>query len=342
MEYLAQQDRDLYITEWRLFLKRKALEQDSNYKQQQAEVVSGQRALVQKNIQRAQDIYAVRVVELNREHKTRLENMRLSSDAQQGQQFRHTNQRPLPTSKHALDEHQSGKRTIEGEACATTPKRTKLYSEKPQMPGHLRPGEVYSIVWEDGEIYPGVLLPLGGFEGIGMSGDVSALLNGFAGPPCYRYKENETAGWADGYINGGQLVHKRQYPILFLDENKFSVPPPEVRFEPPQLAMYEWVAVHDIKGLFQEADVSFQFKEPTVRFRERLLAIRERLSNEIPNTISCTSSPHRSPSQLASSDGNTCDQAIDSVEADRLQLTARHAILQLTQAPNRPGTAFSS
>ncbi|KAI1358877.1 hypothetical protein F5Y08DRAFT_345280 [Xylaria arbuscula] len=133
----------------------------------------------------------------------------------------------------------------------------------------------YEIRREDGNFYPGILLPLVNLEGIGISGSVATLLQYTFDPMCYRYEGDQIAGWRDGYEDGGPLVDQRRHPVLLLDENQFPVPPPEARFELPERPVYEWAAARDFRGLPQSkvASMNSRFKNPVTLFRERLQAV---------------------------------------------------------------------
>lgn len=64
-----------------------------------------------------------------------------------------------------------------------------------------------------------ILLPWGDFEGIKMSGTLKST-GLLANPPkCYVVdsETREILGWAPGYEDGGQLVAKREFPVMYYD-----------------------------------------------------------------------------------------------------------------------------
>ncbi|KAI0550174.1 hypothetical protein F4679DRAFT_583910 [Xylaria curta] len=172
------------------------------------------------------------------------------------------------------------KRTVLMEGPCTPSKRHKrLGDDMPQIPDSLQLGHVYDIRWEEtGEYYPGIVLPLGSFETIGIDGSIDDVLRGVPGPECYRYEGDHIIGWRRGYEDGGLLANQREYPILFLDENEFSVPPPGDRFLLPSGGVYDWVSEDHIQDLSLETEHDLRNSGKAgliIRFRERIAAMRQ-------------------------------------------------------------------
>ncbi|KAI0433344.1 hypothetical protein F5Y09DRAFT_351775 [Xylaria sp. FL1042] len=84
------------------------------------------------------------------------------------------------------------------------------------------PGNVYLGYWPKSRSWLAVLLlPLGNFGDIGLSGTIAdtGLLHDV--PPCYRYSRRAKAfrGWQDGFEDGGQFVVDRQFPVIYFDDS---------------------------------------------------------------------------------------------------------------------------
>ncbi|KAI0966822.1 hypothetical protein F4678DRAFT_448259 [Xylaria arbuscula] len=83
------------------------------------------------------------------------------------------------------------------------------------------PGEIYLGYWPKSRSWLAVLLlPLGGFDNIGLNGTIAdtGLLNDV--PPCYRYSRRAKVfrGWQDGFDDAGPSVMDRQFPVMYFDD----------------------------------------------------------------------------------------------------------------------------
>lgn len=117
-------------------------------------------------------------------------------------------------------------------------------------------GEIYAAYWKSSRnFYPVLILPWGSFQHIGFKGSLldTGLLVDM--PSCYVF-DGETAEWAEGYEDGGALVSKRQFPVLYFDELKF-----------PEESSVGWVHVADLKH-FDPHDMSILQRESVAEFVE--------------------------------------------------------------------------
>ncbi|RSL66381.1 hypothetical protein CEP53_003392 [Fusarium sp. AF-6] len=117
-------------------------------------------------------------------------------------------------------------------------------------------GEIYAAYWKSSRsFYPVLILPWGSFQDIGFKGsllDTGLLVDT---PSCY-VVDGETAEWAEGYEDGGRLVSKRQFPVLYFDELKF-----------PEKSSVGWVHVADLKH-FDPNDMSILQRDSVSEFIE--------------------------------------------------------------------------
>ncbi|KAJ4149061.1 hypothetical protein NW754_000497 [Fusarium falciforme] len=105
-------------------------------------------------------------------------------------------------------------------------------------------GEIYAAYWKSSRsFYPVLILPWGSFQHIGFKGTLldTGLLDDT--PSCYA-ADGEAGEWAEGYEEGGALVSKRQFPVVYFDELKF-----------PEESSVGWVPVADLKH-FDSHDMS--------------------------------------------------------------------------------------
>ncbi|KAJ4317805.1 hypothetical protein N0V84_007167 [Fusarium piperis] len=115
-------------------------------------------------------------------------------------------------------------------------------------------GEIYAAYWKSSRsFYPVLILPWGSFQHIGFKGSLldTGLLDDT--PSCYILDE-ETAEWAEGYEDGGDLVPKRQFPVVYFDELKF-----------PEQSSVGWVPVADLKH-FDPHDMSILQRDSVAEF----------------------------------------------------------------------------
>jgi hypothetical protein len=88
-------------------------------------------------------------------------------------------------------------------------------------------GELYLCWWKrDKTNYPVVILPWGNMEPYKLRGTLqgTGLLETLTRPECYNYDSVtlEIIGWAEGYEDGGPLVHKRELPVMYFDKAEGS------------------------------------------------------------------------------------------------------------------------
>lgn len=117
-------------------------------------------------------------------------------------------------------------------------------------------GEIYAAYWKSSRsFYPVLILPWGSFQHIGFKGTLldTGLLDDT--PSCYA-ADGETGEWAEGYEEGGALVSKRQFPVVYFDELKF-----------PEESSVGWVPVADLKH-FDPHDMSILQRESVAEFIE--------------------------------------------------------------------------
>ncbi|KAI1357472.1 hypothetical protein F5Y08DRAFT_346693 [Xylaria arbuscula] len=242
--------------------------------------LSSQRSTLLRKMQRAKDQYEIKVVEVRRKYK------------------KNTGNQPLRSPRAATIEHGRDQPLLQLQ--------------------ELHTGEVYGVTWVNGHCYPGILLPLGDFDEIGMCGSISLVLRSYPGPPCYRYHGDRIIGWYRGYEEGGSLFNERQYPFLLLDEEAFTVPPAGVDFQPPNTANYYWCTGDKISKMDQttEANMIHRFKNPMIQFRERLQATWEWRAIPVLNTSLVSETPICGADQT--------DQK--GIQLNRLRATARSAI----------------
>lgn len=117
-------------------------------------------------------------------------------------------------------------------------------------------GEIYAAYWKSSRsFYPVLILPWGSFQDIGFKGTLldTGLLDDT--PPCYA-AGGEAGEWAEGYEDGGALVSKRQFPVVYFDELKF-----------PEESSVGWVPVADLKH-FDPHDMSILQRDSVAEFIE--------------------------------------------------------------------------
>ncbi|KAJ4179029.1 hypothetical protein NW755_012767 [Fusarium falciforme] len=117
-------------------------------------------------------------------------------------------------------------------------------------------GEIYAAYWKSSRsFYPVLILPWGSFQHIGFKGTLldTGLLDDT--PSCYA-ADGEAGEWAEGYEEGGALVSKRQFPVVYFDELKF-----------PEESSVGWVPVADLKH-FDSHDMSILQRESVAEFIE--------------------------------------------------------------------------
>ncbi|KAM5349725.1 hypothetical protein ACJ41O_006230 [Fusarium nematophilum] len=141
---------------------------------------------------------------------------------------------------------------------ASHARRTQAIAPKVLDP---KPGEIYVVYWKKEKAYYAVMiLPWRRFTQLGMTEALleTGLLNDV--PPCYVFNkktDHMARGWASGYQDGGHLVPKRQFPVIYFDKNKF-----------PEKSSVGWVCVGDLRH-FDAQDVEVQHKRDVMEFLEK-------------------------------------------------------------------------
>ncbi|CAM1508983.1 Fc.00g027220.m01.CDS01 [Cosmosporella sp. VM-42] len=100
------------------------------------------------------------------------------------------------------------------------------------------PGEPYTAYYQISRKFMAVLLlPLGDFAQVGLEGNMqrTGLLEEI--PGCFTYNEGtkEITGWQRGYQDGGPLVSRRAFPVIYIDGPTF-----------PDKSPYAWVDGKDL------------------------------------------------------------------------------------------------
>lgn len=81
------------------------------------------------------------------------------------------------------------------------------------------PGDVYLGLWGKAKkSWAVLLLPTKNIGDVGMSGTIESLGLTAKVPACYDYDgQTKEFRWAEGYEDGGALVAKREFPVLYFD-----------------------------------------------------------------------------------------------------------------------------
>lgn len=99
-------------------------------------------------------------------------------------------------------------------------------------------GDVYAAYWRKSKQWYGVvILPLGSFKPLDLSGSIEdlGLLNEL--PPCYVFHaETQSFGWAKGYEENGPNVTRREFPVMFFDGAVF-----------PDSCSVGWIQARDLE-----------------------------------------------------------------------------------------------
>jgi hypothetical protein len=111
-------------------------------------------------------------------------------------------------------------------------------------------GELHLAYWRGAEPgwYAAVVLPLGSFEALGISGTISntSLTKGHI-PVCYEsdQKTHTISGWAEGYEDGGAKVTMRKFPVMYFDDDQEI--PMEGLLVPPR-GFLAWVSAKQLRA----------------------------------------------------------------------------------------------
>ncbi|KAI0810081.1 hypothetical protein GGR55DRAFT_151810 [Xylaria sp. FL0064] len=142
-------------------------------------------------------------------------------------------------------------------------------------------GQVYCAYWKPSKSwYAAVVLPIGGFESIGIHGSLfQTSLAGYI-PACYRSNKRERSilGWKSEYEDGGPKVNSRKFPMLYFNED-IEIPP-EGHFSISNEHLLCWTPAKDLRplNLHDEASRVVTGFKAAVNFSVRLEAIRKQLS----------------------------------------------------------------
>jgi hypothetical protein len=88
--------------------------------------------------------------------------------------------------------------------------------------------------------YAVVVLPVGSFREVGLSGSLARMDLAKNIPACYRHSGRTIEGWAEGYEDGGDKVARRKFPVMwFKDSQAF---PSARAVGPPRPDEYGWLS----------------------------------------------------------------------------------------------------
>lgn len=101
------------------------------------------------------------------------------------------------------------------------------------------PGEIYLAYWQKSKDWsPVLLLPHCHLDNVGVPDTVESLGLTVDVPACYVYNHStKEFSWREGYEDGGLLVTKREFPVMYFDGLKF-----------PEKSAVGWVAAEDLKA----------------------------------------------------------------------------------------------
>lgn len=140
-------------------------------------------------------------------------------------------------------------------------------------------GQIYQAYWpEDETWYRLTVLPLGGFQEIGLFGHLSDLDLSRAIPACYEVEQGGSSiiGWKDGFGASGPRVSEREFPCLVFDE-AFEIPATG-KFSLPDRRRYAWVSAKDLRPLDYRQPGGHRFKGDghiaATKFSERMTTVR--------------------------------------------------------------------
>lgn len=131
---------------------------------------------------------------------------------------------------------------------ASTPP-TQARQEKPEaFGGIMEPtvGEIYCVWYKPGRAYyAALMLPTGSFEPVGIAGDIAKTGLITYVPACYRKLEKKILGWTHDYEAGGCRVHRRKFPMMYLEDH-LNVPL-DGEFLIPKKNIFSWVRAKDMR-----------------------------------------------------------------------------------------------
>jgi hypothetical protein len=106
-------------------------------------------------------------------------------------------------------------------------------------------GALYRV-WYAGAYYAVLMLPTGSFESVGMVGSIADTGLAAHIPTCYisNKQEKKIHGWADDYKNGGSLIRRRKFPVMYLDGLDV---PLDGEFGIPKGNLFSWVPARDLR-----------------------------------------------------------------------------------------------
>src|SRR5262249_18284492 len=104
-------------------------------------------------------------------------------------------------------------------------------------------GRIYRALWKTtGAWYAVLLLPTGSFEPVGMTGEIADTDLVTYIPTCFRSNKRakKILGWSTGFEDGGPLVSKRRFPVMYFAADHY-VPSNEGIPEFPEGSTFGWL-----------------------------------------------------------------------------------------------------
>ncbi|KAI3339691.1 hypothetical protein F4824DRAFT_507943 [Ustulina deusta] len=118
-------------------------------------------------------------------------------------------------------------------------------------------GGVYRAYWQPTKTwYAAIVLPIGDFDSIGMSGSIAETGLFKYIPVCYCFDKQarRITRWQKGYETGGPHAFKRKFPIMYLDDSLDI--PLGGHFKMPEKDLFDWVPSKFLQPLdFQDPKV---------------------------------------------------------------------------------------
>lgn len=121
----------------------------------------------------------------------------------------------------------TGRRPYTRRSEHNTPRKNTGEKHEKPFTGIAYPvaGELYLGLWSKTKTqYPVLVFPWGDLSIVGMPGVIlsqTSLKNNI--PRCYLVDRmtQQITGWAKGYEDDGALVHKREFPVMYFDRNRY-------------------------------------------------------------------------------------------------------------------------
>lgn len=111
-------------------------------------------------------------------------------------------------------------------------------------------GELYLAYWRGASPgwYAAVVLPLGNFEALGISGTIPNTILTKSHIPVFYESDQKThtiSGWAKGYEDGGAKVTMRKFPVMYFDDDQ-EIPMEGILVPPP--GFLAWVSAKQLRA----------------------------------------------------------------------------------------------